>query len=401
MTEPIRLHREFVQNPHELYATLRPLGPVHHVRFRGNLQMWLVTDYEVARELLNDPRLSKDNALAMSLFPPGTAGPNASPLGANLLHQDPPAHTRIRGLVSKAFTARAIARLRPNIEKRVDSLLDALPEGDEPVDLIPAFALPLPISVIGMMLGVPDADQPMLAEWTTPFVTEVTSEELQRAERATVDYLTGLIAAKRVRPGEDILSDLVQAAQDDDTLSADELLTTTFLLILAGFETTVHLIASGVNALLRAPEQLSLLLARPDLLPRAVEEFLRLESPLNCATDRVTTEPIRVGDVEIPAHEFVKIALLSANHDSAQFPGDPDRLDITREASGTHLAFGHGIHYCLGAPLARLEGEIAFGRLLARFPSITLADTAVPSYKNSILIRGLLSLPVQLNAAER
>jgi cytochrome P450 len=391
------LNREFVQNPHALYATLRPRGPVHRVLWRGNLQLWLVTDYALARELLNDPRLSKDNALAMSLFPPGTAGANASRLGANLLHLDPPAHTRIRGLVAKAFTARAIARLRPSIEMRVDELLDAFPTGDGPVDLIPAFALPLPISVIGMMLGVPDADQPMLAEWTTPFVSEATPEDLHRAERATVEYLTRLIAAKRADPGEDILSGLVQAAEDDDTLSGEELLTTTFLMILAGFETTVHLIANGMHALLRAPDQLSLLRAQPDLLARAVEEFLRFESPLNTATDRVTLEPIRVGDVEIPARQFVKIALLSANHDPVQFPGDPDSLDITREAGGTHLAFGHGIHYCLGAPLARLEGEIAFGRLLARFPSIGLAETAIPTYRNSILIRGLTALPVLLS----
>jgi cytochrome P450 len=397
MTEPIRLQREFVQNPHALYAKLRPLGPVHRVTVRG-LQLWLVTDYEVARELLNDPRLSKDNALAMSLFPPGTAGANASVLGANLLHLDPPAHTRIRGLVSKAFTARAIARLRPSIERRVDELLDALPAAGDPVDLIATFALALPISVIGMMLGVPDADQRMLAEWTRPFVSEAKPEELYGAERATVDYLNQLIATKRAEPGEDILSALVLAAQDDDKLSADELLTSTFLLILAGFETTVHLIANGMDALLRAPDQLSLLRSRPDLLPRAVEEFLRFESPLNCATDRVTIEPIRIGDVEIPKHQFVKIALLSANHDSTQFPGDPDRLDITREGSGTHLAFGHGVHYCLGAPLARLEGEIAFGRLLARFPSITLAPGATATYRTSILIRGLTSLPVCLTA---
>jgi cytochrome P450 len=250
------------------------------------------------------------------------------------------------------------------------------------------------------MLGVPDADRPMLSALTTPFLADANPDEVQRAERAAVDYLTGLIATKRAHPDEDILSALVQAAEDDDKLSTDELLNTTFLLILAGFETTVNLIASGVNALLRAPEQLSLLRSRPDLLPNAVEEFLRLESPLNVATDRVTTEPIQIGDVEIPARQFVKIALLSANHDGKQFPGDPDQLDVTRPASGAHLAFGHGIHYCLGAPLARLEGEIAFGQLLARFPSIALAEPATPVYKNSILIRGLVSLPVRLNPRE-
>jgi cytochrome P450 len=398
MTEPIRLRREFLQNPHEFYARLRPLGPVHQISMRGDLRVWVVTDYDYARELLNDPRLSKDHALTLTVYSPGMAGPNTTALGANMLQMDPPAHTRIRALVSKAFTARAIARLRPDIEKRVTGLLDALPTGDEPADLIPAFALPLPMGVIGTMLGVPDADRPMLSALTAPFVADATPEEVQRAESATIDHLTRLVAAKRAQPDDDILSALVQAAAEDDKLSADELLATAFLLILAGFETTVNLIANGMNALLRAPEQLSLLRSRPDLLPNAVEEFLRLESPLNWATDRVTIEPIQIGDVEIPAHQLVKIALLSANHDGKQFPGDPDQLDITRLASGAHLAFGHGIHYCLGAPLARLEGEIAFGAMLARFPSITLSDTAAPVYKNSFLMRGLVSLPVNLRS---
>ncbi|GAB3902661.1 hypothetical protein GCM10029964_093450 [Kibdelosporangium lantanae] len=238
-----------------------------------------------------------------------------------------------------------------------------------------------------MMMGVPAGDQPMLAEWTSPFVSEATPEELGRATKITVDYLTRLIATKRSEPTDDILSGLVQAAEAGDKLTSDELLTTTFLLILAGFETTVNLIGNGMNALLREPDQLNVLRERPDLLHRAIEEFLRIESPLNTATDRVTTEPIRVDQVVIPANSFVKIALLAANHDPKVFP-NPDKLDITREIGSTHLAFGHGIHFCLGAPLARLQGEIAFGRLLARFPSITLAATTPPTYRNSILVRG-------------
>jgi cytochrome P450 len=395
-TEPdvVALRNEFVQQPHDLYRTLRSRGPIHRAIIRGKQPVWLVTDFELARELLLDPRLSKDNARAMQLFREGAAGSNASALGANLLHIDPPDHTRLRGLVSKAFTARAIARLRPSIEARVDELLDELPI-DEPVDLIREYALPLPASVISMMLGMPTEDGPRLAEWTTYFVSNATPDQLASAEHAVIDYLTTLIAAKRAKPGEDILSALIQARDADDKLDQRELLTTVFLLILAGFETTVNLIGNGVHALLREPEQLRLLRARPDLLPNAVEELLRLESPLNTATDRFTVEPITIGDVEIPAGEFVKIALLGANHSEIQFP-DPDRLDIERTNAGTHLAFSHGIHYCLGAPLARLEGEIAFGRLLARFPSITLASDAELIYRPSILVHGLMELPVQL-----
>jgi cytochrome P450 len=395
--EVVALRNEFVQNPHELYRTLRARGPIHRAIMRGKQPIWLVTDFDLARELLLDPRLSKDNTRALQLFRTGGAGSNATKLGANLLHLDPPDHTRLRGLVSRAFTARAIARLRPSIEARVDELLDELPTG-EPIDLVRAFAMPLPGSVISMLLGMPAEDGPRLAEWTTYFVSNATSEELAVAEKAVMENLATLIVAKRANPGEDILSGLIQARDAKDMLDQRELVTTVFLLILAGFETTVNLIANGVHALLRAPQQLALLRARPDLLPNAVEELLRLESPLNTATDRFTTEPITVAGVEIPAGEFIKIALLGANHAETQFP-DPDRLDIERVNAGSHLAFGHGIHYCLGAPLARLEGEVAFGRLLARFPFITLVPDAELVYRPSVLVHGLMELPVRLDTS--
>jgi cytochrome P450 len=392
---PVRLRRDFVQHPHVLYRTLRSKGPAHEVLLRGGVRAWLITRYEEARALLNDPRLSKDNARALELFPPGTAGGNASRLSANMLHTDAPDHSRLRTLVTKAFTARAIAHLRPQIEQLVDELLDKLPTGTT-VDLIESFALPLPVSVICMLLGVPAADRDKFANWTKPFVAESQPDEMRQAEDATTEYLTGLIAAKRADPGEDVLSALVLASEDGDRLSTDELLAMTFLLILAGFETTVNLIGNGVHALVREPAQMDLLRGDPALQPRAVEEFLRFESPLNTATNRFTTTPVVVGDVEIPADEFVLIALLAANHDDTQF-SDPDHLDVTREIN-PHLAFGHGIHYCLGAPLARLEGEIAFGRLLTRFSSITLAEDTELTYRSSILMRGLNTLPVRLRA---
>ncbi len=226
-------------------------------------------------------------------------------------------------------------------------------------------------------------------------MTQADPEDVQQAATATAEYLTRLITSKRAEPSDDMVSRLVLASDEGDTLSPDELLSMLFLLILAGFETTANLISNGALALLRAPAQQELLRRDPSLLPRAVEEFLRFDSPLNTATNRFTLEPVTVGDVEIPAGEFVYIALLAANHNDAQF-ADPDQLDITR-TDNPHIAFGHGIHHCLGAPLARLEGEIAFGRLLARFRSITLAaDPADLTYRMSILVRGLTTLPIRL-----
>lgn len=390
----MRLNRAFVQDPHSLYRELRSKGPVHPVILREGVRAWLVTGYDESRALLNDPRLCKDNARARELFPPGTAGGNDSVLSANMLHTDPPHHTRLRALVAKAFTARAVARLRPRIEYVVDDLLEALPTGST-VDLVESFALPLPMSVICSLLGVPPSDQGRFEDWTRPFVTRSEPDDIREAESATTEYLTGLIAAKREEPGEDVLSALVLASDRGDGMSADELLSMAFLLILAGFETTVSLISNGLLALLRDPPQMALLRRDPALIPGAVEEFLRIESPVNTATNRFTVEPVLVGDTEIPAGEFVVIALLSANHDERHF-SDPDRLDVTRD-NNPHLAFGHGIHYCLGAPLARLEGEIAFRGLLSRFRSISLVDDEEITYSSSILVRRLSALPVRVS----
>jgi cytochrome P450 len=391
---PIRLGRAFVQNPHELYRLLRSQGPVHRVTLWGGIHAWLVTRYSEARSLLNDPRLCKDQARALELFPDGTAGVHGSALAAHMLNSDPPAHTRLRRLVSKAFTGRVVARLRPMIERTVDDLLDQLPTG-EAVDLISSFALPLPLSMISMLLGVPDGDRDKFAVWMRSLVTSLDQKELREAEKHVIDYLDELIAAKRADPGDDLLTELILVSDAGDSLSGGELQAMAFLLILAGYETTVNLIGNGMQALLSEPEQMTALRRQPDLLPRAVEEFLRFESPLNMATLRFTDAPIDIDGVVIPKNEFVMIALLSANHDPAQFT-DPDRLDITRDTNA-HLAFGYGIHYCLGAPLARLEGEIAFSRLLARFTTISRPDDAGPlTYYQSTLMRGLQSLVVDL-----
>jgi cytochrome P450 len=307
-----------------------------------------------------------------------------------MLNDDPPDHTRLRKLVTKAFTSRAISRLRPQIERITDDLLDGI---DGETDLIESFAFPLPIAVISELLGVPHEDRARIQAWSYKFISGVPAEPLKIAADEVTAYLRELAAAKRITPAEDLLSDLVHVSDDGDRLSEDELVAMAFLLLIAGHETTVHLLGNAVLSLLRNPKQEELLRGDPSLLPGAVEEFLRTGSPIHIATLRFTAEPVAVGDTEIPAGEFVWISLLAANADEARFE-DPYDFDVTRPAGG-HLAFGHGIHYCLGAPLARLKGEIAIGRLLARFPSLQLAvDPADLRWRSSTLVRGLRRLPV-------
>jgi cytochrome P450 len=395
-----RLGRAFIQNPHPLYRRLNAQGPVHRVEIWGGVHAWLVTRYAEARALLVDPRLSKNWQGLGEFFPQDNDAAHRSPLNRHMLVQDPPDHTRLRKLLTKEFTAGSVRRMRRDIVGIADELLDRIAveaDGDAVVDLMSSYAVQLPLGVIGRLLGVPADDRDRFREHVEPMLTSTDSTELAVAEDALIDLLTALIAQKRARPADDLLSALVHASDADDALSADELLSTAYLLILAGYETTVNLIGNGVLALLHNPSQLTALRADPSLLPGAIEEFLRFESPLNTATMRFTTETVHVGDVEIPAGRLVLIALLGANHDGRQFD-DPDRLDVTR-APNPHLAFGHGIHHCLGAPLARLEGEIAIGRLLARFERITLDDNVVLPYRNSTLMRGLTALPVRLRVS--
>jgi cytochrome P450 len=394
---PVPLDEDsYYQDPMGFFARLRESRPVAPVRMPAYGRAWIVTRYADVRTVLTDPRLAKD----VHRWPGGGQSRPSEATGvyAHMLHADPPDHTRLRRLVQKVFTPRRAA-LRPRAEEIAAGLLDEMAAArGGVVDLLDVYARPLPIAVLCELLGIPVADRAWIALTVAAYDERA---EHQRVERDLAAYFAELIADKRADPGDDLVSALVAACDSAgadgaaDGLTGDELVSTVFLLVMAGFDTTVNLIASGTLALLTHPGEKARLRQDPSLLPAAVEELLRFTNPVNHANDRFTTEDVPVGDVVIPAGEWVLPATSSANRDPAQFP-DPDRLDLGRDTSG-HVAFGHGVHHCLGAPLARMEAEIALGALLTRCPEISLA---VPRqelrWRPVSLMNGLESLPVRL-----
>ncbi|GAB1510796.1 cytochrome P450 [Actinophytocola sp. KF-1] len=393
----MRLDREFVDDPYTFYRRLREEAPVCPVVMPRGLKVWLVTRYADAREALTNPALRKDLRPVGHLFERHrtrtSTGDFGADLTAHMLNSDPPDHTRLRRLVAKAFTTRRVELLRPRVEQITEDLLARLSGA---IDVIDDFAFPLPVTVICELLGVPHDDRDDFRAWSSALVAGASAEAVGSAAAAMSGYLRALIDAKRAVPADDMLTALVHAQEDGDELTEVELVSMAFLLLVAGHETTVNLIGNGVLALLRNPGQLAALRADPGLLPGAVEEFLRYESPVNHATLRYTVEPVEVGGTTIPAEEFVAVSLASANRDDDRFGPAADTLDVTRAPAG-HMAFGHGIHFCLGAPLARLEGQIAIGGLVARFPGMALAaEPADLRWRNSTLLRGLEHLPVRL-----
>jgi cytochrome P450 len=308
-----------------------------------------------------------------------------------MLAADPPEHTRLRKLVAAAFTPRRVAALSPRIEQTTEELLDRIANRDQ-VDLMDAIAVPLPTQVICELLGVPAADQDDFRSWTRTIIAGVATGEAAGASKMLISYLLELIGRKRVEPGEDIISALIAAQDDGDQLTAEELSSTVLLLLIAGHETTVNLIGNGAYLLLTHPQQRDALRADPALLPGAIEEFLRYESPLQTATFRIAVAATRIGGQDIGVGEPVLVSLLSANRDETRF-ADGARLDVTRR-DNPHLAFGHGIHYCLGAPLARIEGQVALGKLIAAYPDMTLTADDL-EWRMSTLMHGLMVLPVR------
>ncbi|MFC5804168.1 cytochrome P450 family protein [Streptomyces formicae] len=386
----------FVADPFPLYRQLREDGPVRRAVIAGGLDAWLVTRYEDGLAALSDPRLSSDvrDASDPRLMQQLPETERESML-SNMLRSDPPDHTRLRRLVSKAFTARRVGELRPRIQEITDRLLDAVvPDGR--AELVADFALPLPVTVISELLGVPMDDRYDFQRWTDDMLLRgaempdpaVVNEAWQRMRA----YLTKLLENKRARPGDDLLSALITARDEEQRLNEDELIAMTFLLLVAGYITTVNLIGGGIATLLANPRQLELLRGDPELLPGAIEEFLRFDGPVSPGIARFAREEVEIAGVTVPRGATVLIASAIADRDPARFT-DPDRLDITRQ-DNAHLAFGHGIHYCLGAPLARLEGQIAIGTALRRLPGLALAVPPGELRWRPGGLRGPVQLPV-------
>ncbi|MFI5763983.1 cytochrome P450 [Streptomyces sp. NPDC051563] len=379
---------DFTANPFPVYAALRENGPVHRVHIPASGDVWLVIGRDEVRAALTDPRLRNDIRHSATWQ---SDGGNA--IGLNMLQTDAPHHTRLRSLVAREFTAGRIEAMRPRVQQIADGLLDALPPSGT-ADLVADYALPLPLTVICELLGVPVEDQHRFHIWSTELVAPSSPAAAGAAAGEMSAYFAALIAAKGDAPGPDLMSALVRASSKADGLSAEELLGMAFLLLVAGHETTVNLISGGVLNLLRHPDQLAALRADPGLIDGAVEEMLRHDGPVSAAAFRYAAEPVEIAGVRIPAGDSVMLSLAAASRDPEHF-ADPDRFDIRRAARG-HLAFGHGIHHCLGAPLARVEGQIAVETLLRRLPDLALAaepDSLVR--RPGVMLRGLVSLPVR------
>ncbi|HVO80573.1 MAG TPA: cytochrome P450 [Terriglobales bacterium] len=387
------LSREFKADPFPFYALMRAEQPVCCVTVPGMGKAWLITRYDDVVAVLKDNRFAK-NPLNASTQPwlPGFA----KPLQRNMLDLDEPDHARLRTLVHKAFTPSMVERLQDRIQGIADHLIDAVaPTGA--MDLVRAYALPLPLTVIAELLGIPGQDRDRFHRWSKALVKTPTKLNMVVALpslMAFMRYLRRLFRQLRRAPQDGLLTALVQVEEAGDRLSEDELLAMAFLLLIAGHETTVNLISSGTLALLQHPDELERLRADPSLIKPAVEELLRYTNPLETATPRYAREDTTVGDVLIPRGALVLAAVASANRDAAQFD-DPDRLDISRQQN-RHLAFGLGAHFCLGAPLARLEGQIAINTIVRRLPHLQLAVPAESlRWRATPVLRGLEALPVR------
>jgi cytochrome P450 len=390
---------QYIADPHAYYARLRKTAPVQRATLPDGQALWLLTGYADVEAAFADPRLVKDprNARSPEELARMPVRPEATRyLRTNMLSRDPPDHSRLRRLVSKAFTPRMVEQLRPRVQAIADALLDAV-AGRGEMDLIDDYAFPLPITVIAEMLGIPAADRNQFRDWSDALLAAIPPMPAGPAAVEAGERLRGYLEVRfeerRRAPAEDLLTGLIQAEEAGDKLGKEELQAMVYILLVAGYETTANLIGSGVLALLQHPDQLDKLRADPALLPSAVEELLRFCAPVKTSTLRYAAEDVTLGGVVIPKGEMVLVVITAANRDPARFPS-PDTLDITRSGN-KHLAFGHGIHYCLGAPLARLEGEIALGTLLRRMPDLRLgvAPEAL-TWRPSFGLRGLVKLPV-------
>ncbi len=385
---------EFIADPYPFYHRLREAEPVH----RSPLGFWVLTRYDDCVTLLRDQRFGRAGFEGMLEAVYGEQREQGR-LPTSMLFRDPPDHTRLRSLVSRAFTPRVIEGLRPRIQQIVDELLDGVRDARQ-MDVIAELAYPLPVTVICEMLGVPVGDHASIKQWSSDIARSLDAiglpSDLEIAERGREgrrqlgEYFRGLVPARRRQPRADLLSLLIAAEEQGDKLSEGELLATCILLFIAGHETTVNLIGNGLVALLRHPEELERLREDPALIPSGVEELLRYDGPVQ-RTARIAQADVELGGHMIEKGQMVVALIGAADRDPAHF-AEPDRLDVGRR-DNHHIAFGFGIHFCLGAPLARLEGQIALGTLLRRAPGLALGSDAL-EWRESSVLRGLKALPV-------
>jgi len=417
-TAPELFTWEFATNPYPAYAHLREHAPVHRTRLPSGVEAWLVTRYKDAKQALADPRLSKNPAHhdepAHAKGKTGIPGERKAELMTHLLNIDPPDHTRLRRLVSKAFTPRRVAEFAPRVQELTDHLIDRFAAKGE-ADLIHEFAFPLPIYAICDLLGVPREDQDDFRDWAGMMIRHGGGPRggVARSVKKMRGYLADLIHRKREAlpdtpeplPGEDLISGLIRASDHGEHLTENEAAAMCFVLLFAGFETTVNLIGNGMHSLLRHPQQRALIqgsIENEDFeaIDLSIEELMRFDGPVEIATWRYATEPMEIGGQRIPVGDPVLVVLAAANRDPARF-AEPDTLEVSRR-DNQHLGYGHGIHYCLGAPLARLEGRIGLTSLLKRLPDLQLS---VPSselrWRGGLIMRGLRSLPVEFSAPYR
>jgi cytochrome P450 len=396
----------FYDNPYAQYAAIRSTDPIQ----KSAIGPWLITRWADVHTMLRKPgtsveerNVTMDGPTRRERMNELRAANGGSPIERSLaiLNIDPPDHTRIRRLVSKAFTPRAVERIRDRAGALTDEILDDLAGRDEPVDLISELAFPLPFTVISEMLGMPEGDRIQLRSWShtitqvlDPLLAMEHGEAIIEASINMRHVLTDAIEWKRARPADDLLTALIEAEDAGDVLSDAELLENLVLLFLAGHETTVNLIGNGVNALLDHPDQLAALVADPTLDANAVEELLRFDSPVQFSR-RIALQPLEIEGVSIAPGDLVMTCLGAANRDPAKFGPTADELDLTRADAREHVSFGSGVHHCLGAALARLEGQEAIGRLVRRFPNLERAGTA--TINGRIVLRGYDDLPVALN----
>ncbi len=395
-SQVVALRPEVFSDPVALRAELGG-APVHRVTLPDGMPAWLVTGNDEVRQTLSDPRIVRSvEAAAPELHQYLGLASGDFKLTRHMLFADPPVHTRLRKLVSKAFSARRIERLRPRVRQITDELLDRIVE-DGQADLVSALALPLPIAVICELLGVPYGDRDEFerhAETITGVNSASSFEDVITAGQWFDTYIGGLVTRRRGDLGDDMISAMIAAQEHDDQLTDVEVRSNAFLLLAAGFETTVNLVANGLLALLRHPGVLREVRDDPSLVPATVEELLRYDSPVSSVTYRFAREPVEIGGQRIEAGEHIAVSLPCANHDPSRF-GDAARLDVHRRTSA-HLSFGHGIHFCLGAPLARIEGQVAVGRVLARLRDLRLAVPARElTWKPTFIVHRLDRLPVE------